>query len=249
MKYHYHLIIFRPSEYVRVDQVAVGIAVNKGDNIDIRMPYQPKISALLPYTTPLHIEKTRQSLVDLASHNTNYFMDELPHMSDSILKRLVITPKVEKDRVITSRLNTCIKKAFKNKHILGKTEGDIKKHLVVPNFTISKDENLVADFAYKNGVYHVTTVADFRAESSSKISQQGKGALKAITMLEGKKRLKGKAYAIYAASSKQEEQLLPTINMLNEYANGNIYNYNSDQDMESYYLTVESHLSPQQQIN
>jgi len=81
MKYHYHIIIFRPSEYMRVDQVAVGIAVNKGDNIDIRMPYQPKISALLPSITPQHIEEARQSLVDLASHDVNFFMDELPHMS------------------------------------------------------------------------------------------------------------------------------------------------------------------------
>ncbi len=268
MKYNYHLIVFRPSQFMRVDQVAVGIAVRTHDGVDIHMPYQSKISTLLPSMTPRIIEDARKSMVSMASFDPDSFMEELPHMQlfcaidpkmgwfkaesnqdyemniQDILSRTVITPKLKHPKVSTCKLSTELKRSFKDKGFLGKALGDIDKHLIIQGFPISESEDLYADFAYKNGVYHIMMAADFRT-TQSKTTQQAKAALKAITMLEGKKKLKGKSYAIYAASIGIEDKIQPVLSMLNDYSNGNIFNYNSTDDMQKYYEIVDGHLSKQ----
>jgi len=270
MKYCYHLIVFRPSKFVRVDQVAVGVAVRHASGVDIRMPYQPKIAAIMPFFTRRMLEKTKESLMAIAEYNADYFMQELPHMQSfcavdehqgwflaeskedyeksiqDILSQTVATPKVTSKRKVTStKLVTEMKRVFKQKKILGQSLDDIHKHLVVPSFPISEDEGLHADFAYKNGVYHVTTVSDFRAESSSLKTKQAHAAIQAITMLEGRKKLEGKSYAVYAADAHSESNIQHILTMLDDYSCGNIYNFASDDDMNDYYQSIENHLSPQ----
>lgn len=264
MQYEYQLIILEP-DMMRGERVNVGLIVYHENRVDIRMPSsQPKLRGIDPAYTPHVIEKEKARLSEMASVDSVLFRqvsqalgplhtsevgwfdagtgDEYDARVNDLLQRLVLAPKRKVKRAPVSRLANALKNEFRRKGFLGKGPEDIGKHRIIPSYTISEEEGLRADFAYKNGVYHVTTVADLRSKNASMTEKQGRGALKAITMLEGKKRLGGKAYAIYAAQRDQERELMPVITMLGEYSDGNIFNALSGDDMTSYHKIVAGHL-------
>ncbi len=265
MKYEYQIILLEP-DMLRGERINIGVLIYKNGMADIRMPVSlPKLRAIDPAFTPLAIEKAKATLAELASVDIKLFKDisqnlgslhtstigwfaaksekEYEEQVKYILVNRIHAPVRKTKRVGVSRLVGSLKKEFKAKGFLSESIDDIDKHRIIPGFTISEEEGLKADFAYKNGVFHVTTVADLRAKSSTLTQKQGRGALKAITMLKGKEKLGGKAYAVYAATQSEERLVQPVISMLDEFSDGNIYNYMSSSDMTSYHNIVADHLN------
>ncbi|TLS77050.1 DUF3037 domain-containing protein [Mariprofundus erugo] len=265
MKFEYQLLLLEP-DMIRGERINIGLIVYRGNSVDIRMPGSlPKLRAIDPAFTPRAIEKAKATLIEMANASTDIFKevslelgpihtskigwfnadgnDDYEAKVDDLLKRLVFAPVRKKKRAPASRLVVSLKKEFQRKGFLGQSPEDISNHRIIPAYTISEEEGLKADFAYKNGVFHITTVADLRAKSSSLAEKQGRGALKAITMLHGKRKLGGKAYAVYAATANKEREVQPVIAMLEEYSDGNIYNFLSADDMTRYHRIVADHLN------
>lgn len=104
----------------------------------------------------------------------------------SELLELLVAPKVARlDRVAATMIQTRLKKSFEKAGILGRDPEDIGKHLVVPNFPISPEQGIVADFAYQNGKMRITEALDFRVKDLNQ--KRFVAAMKAVTFDRARK--------------------------------------------------------------
>ncbi|AVJ97814.1 hypothetical protein CSB94_3345 [Pseudomonas aeruginosa] len=127
---------------------------------------------------------------------------------------------------------------FKNHNLFSESVDDILNHRVVQNFPISDRANLHADFALKNGVYHITETIDLGARDASvKFKEAG---LKSFIMAKAKLELgnETRCYAVYSASAADEKDKSEAIELLSE---GSDYSFNlrSQKDMMSYIQRME----------
>jgi hypothetical protein len=156
---------------------------------------------------------------------------------DDHVTRLMLTLVVPKQRegvtaAPTNRITTRLKEMFEKQEILGRNIDDLKRHLVVPNFPIDRNENLYAEFALKNGSLWVTETTDFRAKTKGPLDNSRVAAFAAIKLHKAKKRFRGaKAFVVYAASG--ESEVSSQLNLLRDYADM-IVNIRSKGQMADY---------------
>lgn len=154
---------------------------------------------------------------------------EIDFLSQALIKK----SKAKRRKPRSTRINTEISKSFAKYKLIATSEEGISSHKIVKGMVISKEEELVADFALKNGRYHITSTLDLRRQPS--ILALREAAYKAI-VLDKSKDLLGKktiALAVYAARVATERDFGPQISILEDYSD-KIYNWESRDDRNAY---------------
>lgn len=126
-------------------------------------------------------------------------------------------PKKGKPYEPKSRLSMDMKTLFSMHGWLGRKQDDINKHLIVPKFTISQEENVVADFCLRNGRLHVIETIDFRTENHS--SKRTEAQSKAL-VFDMAYETEGKPVAAYAivAGAIENKEAKNSVKLLSRYA-------------------------------
>ncbi|HKD23711.1 MAG TPA: hypothetical protein VKB71_16965, partial [Rhizomicrobium sp.] len=146
-----------------------------------------------------------------------------------ILESLVRRPRAESKKK-SSRINTEITREFKRAGALAKPTESIEDHKVVRDYLVAVDEDLRADFALKNGAYHVTATLDLRRDQV----HIKEATWKAIVLDRAKAVLPRttRRLGVYAAAP-QAHQFKSHIQLLGEYAD-DVFNWADHDDRQRY---------------
>jgi hypothetical protein len=151
-----------------------------------------------------------------------------------ILSTLVQRPLPQR-KPASTRINTEIARTFRQAKVLATpAEPVIGSGKVVRDLPISPEDELLADFGLKNGIYHVTATLDLRRANVDK----GQAAIKAITLdraghsLDAEVRKIGVYAAPHGAS-----QYRAHIHMLGEYAD-ETYNWADPREQDAYLRSI-----------
>lgn len=164
--------------------------------------------------------------------------DEANLKISKLMEELVIPPKPIITRERGARIITNLRNIFKQHGLFSDTVDDIFNHRIVEKFPISERSSLRADFALKNGVYHITETIDLGArDASMKFKEAG---LKSFVMAKAKLELgkETKCYAVYSASAADEKDKSEAIDLLSE-GSDYIFNLNSQKDKMEYIQKME----------
>jgi hypothetical protein len=223
----------------RGERVNVGIVVFLPDRTDVRFKHaEYKLRALTGENWGVYIESMESSIKRLTAGNAQERLkqlnaiepllqpSELGHLRaandaqyetqiEQILASLVALPKREKTETKT-RINTEISKEFRRLRLLAQGDESIEDHKIVRDFAIDAEENLVADFALKNGKLIVTSTLDLRKQASS----LAEAALKSITLDKATRKYHDavKTVGVYVVDQGMKETFKPQISMLGDYA-------------------------------
>lgn len=235
----------------RGERVNIGIVAFRSDRVDVRIPEAGKIACLLPGAWDAYVANVRDRLTSnfLPSEDPNSFasrfalIEPVVRLSDlgwfiadsedqyelqvtDILAELVSRPRLERfddadPTARKSKINAEIATVFKNINILAGRNETIDDHKVKRDYYVSGAEGLRADFAVKNGVYHITSTLDLRRESV----HIKEAAWKTIILVEAQRNLGSdtQCFGVYAAAD--ASQFLRHIELLRAHANGGIYNW------------------------
>ena len=245
--FKYAILMAMPNP-IRGERVNVGIVVLAKDQLDVRFTELSKMRALTgadwqDYAGDVKA-RLRTAFADTSAAleflSANPKIDPVFHVSDfafmrvermddyelrvaDILKSLVMKPKIASKRKST-RINTEISLQLRSIKVLAGKGELIEDHRVVRDFCISKEEDLVADFALKNGSMHIMATLDLRKSDVD----LGEAALKAITLNKAKLTYKKKAklIGVYALNA-GEERFRSHISVLREYST-DLYNWCDD---------------------
>ena len=238
----------------RGERVNVGIIVFLNDKIDVRFAELSKVHALAGGDWNAYAADVRRRLID--QYNVSKQAEELIRATPrfdpifqasdlgwlsinsekeydaqikEILTNLVMRPKTE-TRQKSTRINTEISLQLRSFKVLAKRDETIKTHRVVRNFYISKKEELIADFALKNGAWHITATLDLR-KSHVLINE---AALKAITLDKARQIYKSnvKLIGVYAAP-KGAQQFKAHIELLRDYSD-KAYNWEDESERKAF---------------
>jgi hypothetical protein len=142
--------------------------------------------------------------------------DEYHDLVEQILRSLVtVEPKREKTESKT-RINTEIVRVLRKADALAKNNETIEDHKIVRGFSIDPDENLVADFALKNGKLMIAATLDLRKQAADLRD----AALKSITLDKATKKYKEgvRTVGVYAVDPDMKDNFRSHIAMLGDYA-------------------------------
>lgn len=119
---------------------------------------------------------------------------------------------------------------FQNAGLWSRKAGDIERHRVVEQYPISKSHGVIADFALKNSVMHITETIDFEIQNlkSKKLEAQAK----TLVLSEAKKvfGVDTKCYVVAAGSANPD--IKQSVLLLSDYAD--IYALESHTEMTAY---------------
>ncbi len=248
---HYAIIKAIPDPR-KGERVNIGIAVFLGDRIDVRLlPSLGKLRALDPridvndvYRIEEHINRlaplgakvelqhsmVRQlgivEMTELAWFHASD-ADEYDAQVNAIMRELVEPParKIER-RPYPTRLQTAIKHALKERGLLGKSPEDVERHKVIDRYPIDRESGIYADFALRNGKWHIAETVDLRGDEKAlrgpRLQQAG---FKAVTLDQAVKRLRNCVpIVVYAVTEEMREAAEPHIHLVSSYAE-RMFNY------------------------
>lgn len=155
-----------------------------------------------------------------------------------LMNELVIPPRPVITRERGARIITSLRTIFRQHDLFSDSVDDIFNHRIVERFPISEKSSLRADFALKNGVYHITETIDLGARDASiKFKEAG---LKSFVMAKAKLELgkETKCYAVYSASAADEKDKSEAIDLLSEGSDF-IFNLRSQKDKVDYIQRME----------
>ena len=155
-----------------------------------------------------------------------------------LMNELVIPPRPVITRERGARIITNLRTIFRQHDLFSDSVGDIFNHRIVERFPISEKSSLRADFALKNGVYHITETIDLGArDASMKFKEAG---LKSFVMAKAKLELgkEAKCYAVYSASAADEKDKSEAIDLLSEGSDF-IFNLRSQSQKVDYIQRME----------
>ena len=158
------------------------------------------------------------------------FYDEANYLEKvSMMLNLLTAPHKKEGamREEKSRLMIELKNLFRLHDWLGNKPDDINKHLIVPNYVISQEEELVSDFCLKNGVFHAIQSVDFRTENTSNKKQEARS--KALILNTAQDELNAKTYTVIVGNT---TALKPSIKLLEHYSD--VVNWDNRDDRESF---------------
>ena len=125
---------------------------------------------------------------------------------------------------------------FKADGLWSRKHDDINNHRVVEQFPISLENGIVADFALRNGVMHITETIDFEMQSlkGKRIEAQAK----TLVLSESLKVFGDmtKTYVVAAGTSRPDAK--QSVKLLGDYAT--LFALESAEDMRSYVEIMES---------
>jgi hypothetical protein len=263
--FEFRVIRYEPDAR-RGERVNIGLLVKTPSGVEVvllkNMSKALAISPQVSFHVSLQADLT-DMYSDFAKHGTldsaeslgeftlskagNFFCEasELPAQIEAAMKRLVIPARRPSTREGTTRLHTDIKRQFKQNGVLATEPEQIKDHKVVAGFEFPGDEELSADFAFKNGVWTLTQVIDYRSGSAAAAAKKIKEvSLKAISLdqaLKDTDRLLGDKLevvnsAIVWVPDELTEVVAPQIDILGDYAK--IFRFQSQREQAQYWAMM-----------
>lgn len=172
---------------------------------------------------------------------------DLPTHIEAAMKRLVNPSRARSTREGNTRLHTEIKRQFKMDGVLAGEPEQIKDHKVVAGFDFPGDEELAADFAFKNGAWHLTQVMDYRTATPAAVAKKIKEvSLKAIALDQAKKepdRLLGdnaavKRTAVVWVPDELQDVARPQIDILGDYCD-RVYRFQHQREQAQYWTMMK----------
>lgn len=263
--FQYAILSYQPDR-ARQERVNVGLVVFLGDRLDVRMlnsvnkvralgvdvrpeDFAYMASALSTYVDFSEtVEKQHQIIATFSSElvvsdELSWFRLESPPQYESVIERLferfVVPPCLPPNRSRSGSLHKELATHFKKINLLGDDSRDIHRHLIVPRFPVVEEENLYADFALKNGAFHITKLMDYQSgELNSKFHQS---ATSAVTLDQAKRRFGSGTvcYFLYRADHERERQARAHIGLVSDYAD-QVLNLNSESDKAVYLSKITS---------
>lgn len=237
----------------RGERVNVGVVVFLPDRLDVRFPEVRKIRVLQNGNWERYAADVQQ-LVDQAYRQTRepksfvdtfsllggvircselaWFSIDVPEQYqqrvDEIVSTLVQRARPE-SRPPTTRLNTEIATTFRRAKLLAPPRAPSEMGKVQRNFLVSTEDDLTADFGFRNGRTHVIATLELRGAAVDK----GRAAVKAITLHRAKETFDAHRIGVYAAPH-DAAQFRPHVHLLTEYAD-ETYNW-ADPSQRTRYL-------------
>jgi len=137
----------------------------------------------------------------------------------------------------TTRIAARLKREFLSKGILGEVPSDIDRHKVVTDFALPNYEELVADFAIKNGTYAITATIDLNPKDT--VTKFKEAGLKALTLADSITSLgpNTKRLVVYSATIKTEKRSRPHISVLEMHCD-RLFNESSESDLAEYHQII-----------
>jgi hypothetical protein len=180
---------------------------------------------------------------------------QLQAQIDLAMKRLVAPERRRSLREGKTRLYTTIKNQFKRDGVLASDPSQIREYKVVAGYEFPGDDELFADFAFKNGAWHLTQVLDYRVTNpKSALKKIKEVSLKAIALDQAAKdsgRLLGEdgkvvKNAVVWVPDELQELVAPQIDILADYAE--LFRFNNNREKVRY-LDMMSDLTKSNQIH
>ena len=168
------------------------------------------------------------------------------HIEDA-MKRLVNPARRPSAREGNTRLHTEIKRQFKSDGVLATDPSEIGNHKVVAGFEFPGDEELSADFAFKNGAWTLTQVLDYRTTTVAAAAKKIKEvSLKAIALDQAAKepdRLLGENLAVHTSAvvwvpDELADAVGPQLDILEDYC-GKIYHFQHPREQAQYWAQMK----------
>lgn len=164
------------------------------------------------------------------------FLDEADYQGQvqAVLRESVNPLAVDSSRNIISRRRNIVtrklREHFQGRGIWSRAEGDIANHKIVERYTISEDHGVVADFALRNGVMHITETIDFELQNLK--ARRTEAQAKSFVLTESKRVFGAdtKTYAVIAGSANDEVR--KSVRLLEDHAD--VFAIESMSDMERY---------------
>lgn len=261
--FEFHVIRYEP-DLRRGERVNIGLIVNDGLQPQVHLlNNMSKAQALSPQvrfpgslradlsemfadvmTSQDQLEVIQMGEFSL-SHPGRFYCDddELPLQVDAAMKRLVLPARRPSGREGTTRLHTEIKRQFRQDGVLATDPKEISDHKVVAGFEFPGDEELAADFAYKNGAWHLTQVLDYRSTTAAAAAKKIKEvSLKAIALDQAAKEpdrllgdeLRVKTTAVVWVPEELQSVVAPQLDILEDYC-GRIYRFQHTREQAQYW--------------
>ncbi|MEL6684935.1 MAG: DUF3037 domain-containing protein [Pseudomonadota bacterium] len=238
----------------RGERVNVGIAIENGDSLDVRVIDTRKATTIASKDWDAHIQLFSDTLRDfygaecdlesvskligdldrqLGLTATGWFEAANPDAYEAqvsqVVAALVARPKAVRKSRETS-LATEVANSFKSADILSVHGEPLESGKVVRNYVVDPDANLVADFALKNGSLHFATTLSLTASNP----HIGTSASKAITMDKARRITNSaRAYCVYAVAPSREPELREHISLLKDYSDA-IFNWRDPDEQLSF---------------
>jgi hypothetical protein len=180
---------------------------------------------------------------------------QLQSQIDLAMKRLVAPERRRNLREGKTRLYTTIKNQFKKDGILATDPSQIREYKVVAGYEFPGDEELFADFAFKNGAWHLTQVLDYRVTNpKSALKKIKEVSLKAVALDQADKysgRLLGETAdvvknAVVWVPDELQEMVAPQMEILAGYAH--LFRFNNN-DEKVRYLEMMRDLTKSYQVH
>lgn len=229
-------------ERTRDERVNIGLVIFLGESLDIELlPSFTKVRALTDKIHPAALRELSAVLnnwVDFSSSPEEQARSicGLGYLDCSVpgtfvlsspadyedMKRRLFNEHVLPVRLAAKKKNQdsslfiTVRSQFFNSGLLGRDDEDIGKHLLVPHFTIDQKSGLRADFALKNGCFHIIETIDLVGGDTSQKMREA--SLKAITLDRARKSFGGdtKGYVVFRSSD--EEVFSHHLDLLTNYA-------------------------------
>jgi hypothetical protein len=255
--FEYAVLRFCPDER-RGETVNIGIVVFVDGHLDIRLTSSfTKAQALYPnlsfdglqtfpgrinnlLTGISSVKKQHALLRDFGPITVSelgcfevFLADQYEAQIDRLFEDFVIPPRAKaRPRAKPSQLKLKVSNIFKSAGLLGKTPSEINAHKVVPGFPVSIEENLFADFAFKNGIYRFAEVVDLCVSPTTLPDKFKECCEKAISLDMAKRKFGSESARLVLFSAPEQYSPLvdSSLNLLQDYAT-RVLNANSEEDL------------------
>lgn len=259
--YDYCVLQFRP-DAVRGEVVNIGLVIFLDGRVDVRLTtHLTKAQALVPNASFENLPEIKAEINEICEgldsddaimilrgfapfscSSKGYFLAEPAEYEgkvDQTMRWLVNPLRKQSEREGKSRLFTEIKREFSRINLLGKDISELHEHKVIAGFSLPGEEDLQADFVFKNGIYHLTQVIDYQTTPKSAHAKIKEVSVKAIALHQAPRILDGKTagYALVRVPSEFESIAKPHLMILHDFC-PNVLRYDVEADRTKYWKRI-----------
>lgn len=256
--YKYCVLRYRPDP-VRGEVVNVGLVIFVDGRVDVRVTRQlTKAQALSPNLSfkmtgvlqadiadvckDVPPEQAVVLLRDFAPFTCSalgFFLatnDTYEAKVEQTMRWLVTPPRRPSSMEGKSRLFTEIKREFQRFNLLGHEADELSEHKVLTSYSLPGEEDLQADFIFKNGIYHLTQVVDYQTTPRAAQAKIKEVSVKAIALHQAPRALDGRTagYALVRVPPEYESIAKPHLSILHDFC-PNVLRYDIDSDRRKYW--------------
>lgn len=259
--YRYCVLRYRPDP-IRGEVVNIGLVIFNGDRVDVRVTRQlSKAQALSPNLSFQWTDTIQADIIDVCSETTpegavallrnfapftcsdlGFFLaeqDDYEAKVEQTMRWMVTPPRRPSTMEGKSRLFTEIKKEFQRFNLLGREVEELRDHKVLASFNLPGDEDLQADFIFKNGIYHLTQVIDYQTTPKAAHAKIKEVSVKAIALHQAPRVLEGQTagYALVRVPAEFESIARPHLSILHDFCR-NVLRYDVEADRRKYWARI-----------